>query len=182
MILAAIIACEIGFWVILLGGLAARYIARKPRLGAILLLLVPVIDLLLLCFVAIDLLGGATASWEHGVAAIYLGLSIAFGRRMVAWADVRFAHRFDGGPAPEKPTGRQYTVLCWQNVGRTLIMVAIAAAVLGGLILLVADASRTAALTDFFRILGIIFAVDFLWALSYTIWPKPDPKPAPAMS
>ncbi|MBK0421066.1 hypothetical protein JD292_03090 [Leucobacter sp. CSA2] len=174
MILAAIVACEVAFWIVLVGGLSARYLARKPRLGAALLLLVPVIDVALLSLVAIDLLRGATASWEHGLAAIYLGLSVAYGRRMVAWADVRFAHRFSGGPAPEQLTGRRYTVACWQNVGRTVIMVVIAAAVLGGLILLVSDPTRTAALSDFFRVLGIIFAIDFLWAVGYTIWPKPD--------
>lgn len=175
MILAAIIACEVGFWVLLLGGLAARYLARRPRLGGLLLTLVPGIDLLLLALVLVDLLGGGTASWEHGIAAIYLGLSIAYGRRMVAWADVRFAHRFDGGPAPVKPAGAAYTRKCWADVLRTTLLVLIAGGVLGGLILLVNDPSRTEALAGFFRILGIILAIDVFWAIGYTVWPKPEP-------
>ncbi|MNH40249.1 hypothetical protein D3C79_1015430 [compost metagenome] len=62
----------------------------------------------------------------------------------------------------------------------TGLAVAIAAATLGAIIFLVNDAERTAALSDFFRILGIIFAIDFLWALSYTIWPKKAARALPA--
>lgn len=63
----------------------------------------------------------------------------------------------------------------------TALAVAIAAATLGAIIFLVNDPpERTAALSDFFRILGIIFAIDFLWALSYTIWPKKAARTIPA--
>ncbi len=172
MVLVAIVACEVGFWVALLAGLSARYLLRRPRLGAALLISAPVIDAVLLTLVAIDLLRGGTASWQHGLAAIYIGISIAYGRRMVAWVDVRFAHRFTGGPKPERLIGPAYTLKCWRDALLTLLAVAIASAILGGLILLVDDPARTAALSEFFRVLGIIFAIDFLWALSYTIWPK----------
>jgi len=172
MILAAIVICEIAFWVVLLGGLAARYLLRRPRLSAVLLISAPVIDLILLAFVLVDLLGGGTASWQHGVAAIYIGFSVAYGTRMVAWADARFAHRFAGGPTPQRLAGSAYTLKCWMDVLRTLAMAAIAGAILGGLILLVGDPQRTAALEGFFRILGIIFVADLLWAVSYTIWPR----------
>lgn len=172
MILAAIVACEIGFWVALLAGLSARYLLRRPRLGAALLISAPVIDAVLLVLVAVDLFRGGTASWQHGLAAIYIGVSIAYGRRMVVWADLRFAHRFAGGAKPEPLAGIAYALKCWRDMLLTLLAVAIAGAVLGGLILLVNDPARTAALSGFFRILGIIVAIDFLWALSYTIWPK----------
>ncbi|MDI5788286.1 hypothetical protein PO124_07245 [Bacillus licheniformis] len=42
----------------------------------------------------------------HGIAAVYIGVSIAFGSRMIKWADERFAYRFAGGPKPDK--GPQY--------------------------------------------------------------------------
>ena len=179
MILLAIVVCEVAFWVAILGGLAARYLLRRPRLGGVLLILAPVIDAILLCLVAVDLLGGGTASWHHGLAAIYIGISVAYGKRMVAWADAHFQHRFAGGPAPERLTGKPYTIKCWRDVLLTALAVVISAATLGAIILLVNDAQRTAALWDFFRILGIILAIDFLWAVSYTIWPK---KPARALS
>lgn len=172
MILAAIVICEVAFWVVILAGLAARYLLRRPRLGAALLVLAPVIDAVLLALVAIDLLGGGTASWQHGLAAIYIGVSIAYGKRMVAWADVRFEHRFADGPAPERLTGARYTARCWRDVLLTAIAVVIAAAILGSIILLVDDAERTAALSGYLGILGIVFSIDFIWALSYTIWPR----------
>lgn len=178
MVLAAIVVCEVAFWVAVLGGLGARYLLQRPRLGAALLILAPVIDVVLLALVVVDLLGGGTASWQHGLAAIYIGISVAYGKRMVAWADVRFHHRFAGGPAPERLTGTRYTLKCWRDVLLTGLAVGIAAAILGTIILLVNDAERTSALSGYFGILGIIFAIDFIWALSYTIWPKKPAAPA----
>jgi hypothetical protein len=180
MILIAIVVCEVAFWVAIIAGLAARYLLRRPRLGGALLILAPVIDAVLLALVSLDLLGGGTASWQHGLAAIYIGVSIAYGKRMVAWADAHFQHRFAGGPVPERVTGTRYTIKCWRDVLLTALAVAIAAGTLGAIIFLVNDAARTSALSDFFRILGIIFAIDFLWALSYTIWPKKAARTIPA--
>ncbi|KHK96699.1 membrane protein [Microbacterium mangrovi] len=177
MILTALVICEVAFWVAILGGLAARYLLHRPRLGAALLVLAPVIDAVLLVLVAVDLLGGGTASWQHGLAAIYIGFSVAYGKRMVAWADARFTHRFAGGPAPERLTGARYTAKCWRDVLLTTLAVVIAAAILGSIILLVDDAERTAALSNWFGILGVILAIDVLWALSYTVWPR---KPSAA--
>ncbi|MEV7971807.1 hypothetical protein [Cellulomonas sp. NPDC089187] len=172
MVLAAIIACEVGFWVAVLGGLVARYPARRPRLGTVLLVAAPLIDVLLLALVTVDLLGGGTASWHHGLAALYIGISVAYGHRMIAWADVRFAHRFDGGPAPIKPTGWAYTATCWKDVARTLLAAVIAAGLVGGLILIVDDRSRTDELLGLFPLLGLVVGIDLLWAISYTLWPR----------
>ncbi|RQX50832.1 hypothetical protein DLJ57_10885, partial [Micromonospora chalcea] len=94
MLVAVIVGCEVAFWVVLLAGLIARYPLRRPRLGAALLIAVPVVDLVLLAATMIDLRRGATATFAHGLAAAYLGFSVAFGHRMVRWADERFAHRF----------------------------------------------------------------------------------------
>lgn len=38
MLLVIIVACEIGFWVLIGAGLTARYLLRRPRLGAGLLM------------------------------------------------------------------------------------------------------------------------------------------------
>ena len=45
---------------------------------------------------------------------------------------------------------------------------------------MVADAERTSALSETFGILALIFAVDLLWAVSYTIWPKKPAGAAPS--
>jgi len=177
-ILIAIIACEIAFWVAILAGLTTRYLLRRPRVGAGLLIAAPLIDVVLLILVAADLVGGGVASWHHGLAAIYIGVSIAYGKSMVAWADVRFTHRFAGGPAPVRLDGRKYTAKCWVDVVRTAIAAGIAAAILGGLILLVDDPHRSEALQAFIPILGFVLGIDILWAVSYTVWPRKSLKNA----
>jgi hypothetical protein len=177
MTLTAVIACEIAFWVAVIGGLTIRYLLRRPRLGAGFLAAAPVVDVVLLAVVTVDLLHGATASWHHGVAAVYIGVSVAYGHRLVAWADVRFAHRFAGGPRPERSSGRAYTVQCWGDVVRTTIAALIAGGIIEVLVVLVGDPDRTAELQGFIPLLGVVVAVEFLWAVGYTIWPRTAAAP-----
>lgn len=177
MILAAVVACEIAFWVVILGGLTARYLLRRPRLGVVLLAAAPVIDVALLVLATSDLLNGATASWQHGLAAIYVGVSVAYGRRMVIWTDTRYKYRFAGGEAPERLVGARYTAKCWRDAILTTLAVGIAGAILGVTIWIVDDSSRTEALSGFFNILGVLVVIDVVWALSYTIWPKRPKQP-----
>lgn len=101
-----IVACEAGFWVVLLLALAVRYLLRKQRFSSVLLVLLPLIDLFLLCFTAIDLQRGTKATFAHGLAAAYIGFTIAFGGIAVKWADAHFAHRFAGGEARPKAPSR----------------------------------------------------------------------------
>lgn len=177
MILAVIIACEIGFWVAIMGGLAARYLLSARRLGAALLVCAPLIDVVLLVAVTAHLATGATASWHHGLAALYIGFSVTYGHRMTAWADTRFAHRFAGGPVPENPAGKQYTKQCWADVIRTLAAALIATGIIAAITWWVGDPARTEALTGWHGVLGIIVAIEFIWALSYTIWPRKPVSP-----
>lgn len=172
MLLIAIIACEIAFWVLIVAGLVARYPLGRPRLGGVLLALVPLVDLILLALVTIDLLGGATGSWHHGLAAIYIGFSVVYGSRMIRWADERFQHRFADGPPPKRITGRAYALLCWGDVLRTLLAVGIAAGLLAAMAWIVGDPERTAGLTGYYGILFIVLGVDVITAISYTLWPR----------
>lgn len=100
MLYAVIIGSEVMFWVFLLGGLAARYLLRRTRLSTVLLICAPLVDLVTLAAAVLDLRRGAEPGFAHVLAAIYIGVSVGFGHSMVAWADVRFAHRFAGGPVP----------------------------------------------------------------------------------
>ena len=179
MILGLIIACEVGFWVAILSGLAARYILGSKRLGTVLLLCAPLIDVVLLVAVTVHLSTGSTASWHHGLAALYIGFSVTYGRRMVAWADVRFAHRFAGGPAPSRVSGAQYTQRCWGDFIRTLGAAVIAGGILAAITWWIGDPLRTEALAGWNRILGIAVAVELIWALSYTIWPRKSASSTP---
>ena len=172
MILSLIIACEVGFWIAIVAGLVARYVFQLKTVSALLLLCAPLIDVVLLVTVTMHLASGATASWHHGLAAIYIGFSLAYGHRMISWADIRFAHRFAGGPAPQRLTGWQYTRRCWGDVGRTLGAALIAAGIIALITWSLDDSDRTAALSGWIHLLGIAIAIEVIWALSYTIWPR----------
>ena len=86
-IVALIIICEVAFWVLLVGGLALRYVAEAPRAGAAVLLCEPLLELVLLVVTAIDLRNGAEPDWKHGLAAVYIGFTVTFGHYTIKWAD-----------------------------------------------------------------------------------------------
>jgi hypothetical protein len=98
-----IAACEIGFWVLLGAGVAARYLLRLRRTSTALLLAVPVLDVVLVSASLLDVARGSAPGATHGLAAVYLGFTVAFGHATIRFIDVRFAHRFAGGPPPVKP-------------------------------------------------------------------------------
>ncbi|WP_017594813.1 hypothetical protein [Nocardiopsis potens] len=158
MIVAFILACEVLFWVLVLGGLAVRYLLRMPRTSTALLLSVPVLDVVLLGAIALHLAGGGTAELGHGLGALYLGFTVAFGHTVIRWADVRFAHRFAGGPPPARPPRKGAPAIRREALGwlQTTLACAIGAAVLVGLILFTGDPERTAVLNGYFTPLGIV--------------------------
>jgi hypothetical protein len=78
-LIALIVVCEVGFWCLLGAGLVARYVLRLRRTSAVLLAGAPVLDLLLLVASVLDLRSGSTAGVAHGLAAVYIGFSVAFG-------------------------------------------------------------------------------------------------------
>ena len=174
MVAIAIVASELGFWVFLAAGLWLRYPGGRRKAGTVLLALTPVVDLILLVVATIDLSRGATAEAPHALAAVYIGVSAAFGARILSWADARFAHRFAGAPAPERPPRRGLEharreragwyrhALAWA-IGNLLLLAAIA---------VTADAARTEALTNTLGTWTLILAIDFAWSFSYTLWPK----------
>ncbi|MCM6776409.1 hypothetical protein NDR87_20915 [Nocardia sp. CDC159] len=174
--IALIIGCEIGFWVLLLAGLAMRYLTRARALSAALLVSVPLVDVVLLAAAVIDLRGGGHASFTHGLAAIYLGISIAFGHRMITWADRRFAHRFAGGPEPVRPprAGRAHAAHERRQWVRHLAAYLIAAGVLGVFTLLVGDVDRAAPLLRVMWPWTVVLIIDFVVSFSYTIMPRAE--------
>jgi len=171
---AVIVACEIGFWVVLGAGLVARYLLRMRRLGAALLLATALVDLIALVAAVVDLRRGATADWSHGLAALYIGFSVAFGPTMVRWADERFAYRFAGGPAPTKPPkyGMARARYEWTLWLRAVVASAISGALLFAAIRLVDDGERTEALGNTLSALPRVVVIWGIVALTYTIFPK----------
>jgi hypothetical protein len=169
-----IVACEIGFWVLLGAGLAARYLLRARALSIALLLAVPLVDVVLLAATVIDLRRGGEAGITHGLAAVYLGVSVAYGHQLVGWADQRFAHRFAGGPAPVRPprTGRAHAARERRQWLRHALAYAVAAAVLAVLTLVVDDLDRTVPLWAVMWPWTIGLVIDFVVAFSYTLSPR----------
>ena len=149
MIAAAILAGEAAFWIVLLSGLTARYVLGRPRLGAALLLGVPLVDVVLLAVTAVHLAEGAQADWTHGLAAVYLGLSVVMGPALIRRVDRRFARHFADAPPStghDAAAGRDRVAEEWRLWLRWVLAALVASAVLGALILVGGDANRTRAL------------------------------------
>ena len=169
MIFAVIVACEVGFWVVLAAGLVARYVLRRRRLSTVLLAAVPLIDLVLLAVSVADLRAGAPPRVEHGLAAVYLGFSVVFGPTMVRWADVRFAHRYAGGPppAPKPASGTSARLrMEWREFGRACLAAAVSAALLLGAVALVGERADTTALLSWLWRLALVLAV---WLVGWPV-------------
>ena len=181
MLVALILAAEIAFWVVLGAGLVARYLLGRRRLGAALLVMAPLVDLVLLTATTIDLSRGATAEFAHGLAAAYIGFSVAFGHGLIRWADARFAHRFAGGPPPPRPPryGRARARHEWREFGKALLAWAIASALLAAAIAIVGDAGRTQELQGWLVRLTMVLAVWSLWPITHTLWPTSNPSKTP---
>ncbi|HEU0087151.1 MAG TPA: hypothetical protein VFQ77_05825 [Pseudonocardiaceae bacterium] len=173
-LLAVVAAGEAGFWVLLGAGLGARYLLRAPTLGALLLASTALVDLAVLVATVFDLRDGGVANWSHGLAATYLGMSVAFGRDLIRWADQRFAHRFAGGPAPERPArhGPQWVRYEWRQWAKFALAWAIACGLMLGMIVLVDAPERTEQLWSWVVRLTIVLVVWFAgWPLRASLTP-----------
>ncbi|MFI0903598.1 hypothetical protein ACH4TE_08605 [Streptomyces sioyaensis] len=176
MVVTLIIVCEVGFWVLLAAGLALRYLAGMRRTGAAVLLMEPLLELVLLAVTAIDLKNGATADWKHGLAAVYIGYTVAYGHYTITWIDGHVAHRFAGGPRPVKPP--RYGMARARHEGvlwlRTVLMAAVAATLLQCAIWYVGDGD-TGSLRSWQAVTLRTVVLHGVIALTYLLWPKKDP-------
>ncbi|MEV0451206.1 hypothetical protein [Streptomyces sp. NPDC050600] len=181
MIVTLIVICEVGFWVLLAAGLAARYLLRKPRLGLALLLCEPLLEVVLLVVTAIDLKNGADPSWKHGLAAVYIGYTVGHGHRTVRWLDGHAAHRLGGGPPPVGPP--KHGMARARHEGLVWLGSLVAASVATGLLLLAAwyvgDSGDTTSLKGWIAVAWRAAGIHGLIALSYAVFPKKAPKKAP---
>jgi disulfide bond formation protein DsbB len=176
MLAAVIVGCEIGFWLILAVGLALRYLLHRPRAGVVVLVLAPVVDLVLLVVTVLDLRAGASAEWMHGLAAAYIGFSIAFGHSTIRWADARFAQYFAGGPGPDQSDryGSARAIKEWRLFGLAAVAWLVSCALLLAAIALVGDGD-TSQLQGWIGRLSVVLGIWFIVALTYTVFPKRAP-------
>jgi hypothetical protein len=178
-IVALIIACEVGFWVLLALALAVRYLLKWRRTSVVLLLCEPVLELVLFVVTAIDLKNGAEPSWEHGVAALYIGFTVGYGHYMISWLDGHAAHRLGGGPKPVPPP--KYGLARARHEGelwvRTLVAAGVALVLLQGAVWYVGDDGNVDSLRAFQWAAIRTAGIHGLVALAYLIWPKKEPEP-----
>ncbi|UOQ92320.1 hypothetical protein MUO14_17845 [Halobacillus shinanisalinarum] len=168
-----IVASEIGFWVVIALGLVMRYVFKLRKMGLFFLALTPLIDLILLVTTSIDLFRGSTATKAHAIAAVYIGVSIAFGKSMIEWADVRFQYYITRqGSPPIKRVGMDYAKHYFKSWGQHVLAYLIGAGFLVSLIYFINDPSRTDALEGVLKLWTLVLGIDFVIAISNFIWPK----------
>jgi hypothetical protein len=179
---AMIVACEVGFWVLLAAGLAARYLLRWRRTSVVLLVSTPLLDLALLVGAVFDLRNGGEATTVHGIGAAYLGFSVAFGHSLIRWADQRVAHRFAGGPPPVKPPkyGAAKVRREWREWGKVVLAAGTACAVIALLSFVVGTPERTEALWGPGGWLTRLGLVTGIWFVAGPLWTTLSPPRVPS--
>ncbi|MBU8586588.1 hypothetical protein ABET11_19775 [Priestia megaterium] len=169
-----IIACEIAFWIVIILGLATRYMFKKQKLSFFILALTPVVDFFLLIVTSVDLYRGATATYAHAIAAVYIGISIAFGKSMIQWADERFQYYvIKSGEKPRRRYGKEYAKHYFKSWIQHLVAYAIGAALLAAMMHIVPN-GKTNVLQNVVEFWTVIVGIDFLLSLSNFVWPKKE--------
>ncbi|KNE81925.1 MULTISPECIES: hypothetical protein [Streptomyces] len=178
MIVTLIVICEVSFWVLLAAGLAARYLFRLQRTSVVLLLCEPLLEIVLLIATSIDLRNGAKPDWEHGLAAVYIGFTVAYGHYTISRLDGWAAHRFADAPPPPKPP--KYGLPRARHEGklwlRTLLAGAVACALLQLAIWYVGSGTTAAEALRLWQMFSLnAIAIHGVIAMTYLLWPKKAP-------
>jgi hypothetical protein len=174
-----IIACEILFWVFVLLGLFTRYVLKWKAVSALLFGGTIAADIALLIAAMMDLSQGGTARLAHALAAVYIGISIVYGRRMIEWADAQFVRRFlkISRPVVLPPQfGQEHAKYEREGWYRHFRAWAVGSSILAALIWLAGDVMKAKELIKTALFWTLILFGDFLWSFSYTVWPRKAPK------
>jgi len=141
------------------------------------------IDVALLVATTMDLSRGANATFVHGLAAAYIGFSIAFGGVSIRWADSWFAHKFaDGEALANAPTHGweliRYELIWWL---RCVLAVAVTQFLVFLAIIYIDDPIRSEELNLWFTLplatVALWFIFGPLWVLLFNHSP-PEVKSA----
>ncbi|MGE7922473.1 hypothetical protein ACQKND_04730 [Viridibacillus arvi] len=172
MIIYFIIGAEIAFWLLIIAGLVLRYILKLRRVSIWVLAATPLIDLVLIVLTALDLKNGATANAFHGLSAIYIGVSIAYGKQMIDWADQQFK-RFilKTGERPKKLYGKEKGKREALGFVKHIIAYAIGALIIWGMLLILGKDEQTIALYQVWKLWSIVLIIDGLISISYVFFP-----------
>ncbi|UKS54601.1 hypothetical protein [Exiguobacterium acetylicum] len=165
----AIVCCEILFWVFIVAGLIVRYGFRREKLGFRLMAMSPVIDIVLLLLTVFDLSRGSTATLAHGLAAIYIGVSLAFGKQMIAWADGMYRRVILKEQVAKERMSRARRER--NGFYRHILAFLIGGALLGAMILWLGNTEQTESLLRTLQLWGLVLVIDGVISISYTVFP-----------
>lgn len=165
----AIVCCEILFWVFIVAGLIMRYGFRREKLGFRLMAMSPVIDIVLLVLTVFDLSRGSTATLAHGLAAIYIGVSLAFGKQMIAWADGVYRRVILREQVAKERISRARRER--NGFYRHILAFLIGGALLGAMILWLGNTEQTESLLRTLQLWGLVLVIDGVISMSYTVFP-----------
>ncbi|MDQ6466772.1 hypothetical protein RCC94_04695 [Exiguobacterium acetylicum] len=165
----AIVCCEILFWVFIVAGLIVRYGFRQEKLGFRLMAMSPVIDIVLLVLTVLDLSRGSTATLAHGLAAIYIGVSLAFGKQMIAWADGVYRRVILKEQVAKERISRARRER--NGFYRHILAFLIGGALLGAMILWLGNTEQTESLLRTLQLWGLVLVIDGVISMSYTVFP-----------
>ncbi|KQS45400.1 hypothetical protein [Exiguobacterium sp. Leaf196] len=165
----AIVCCEILFWVFIVAGLIVRYGFRREKLGFRLMAMSPVIDIVLLVLTVFDLSRGSTATLAHGLAAIYIGVSLAFGKQMIAWADRVYRRVILKEQVAKERISRARRER--NGFYRHILAFLIGGALLGAMILWLGNTEQTESLLRTLQLWGLVLVIDGVISMSYTVFP-----------
>ncbi|WP_232223975.1 hypothetical protein [Anoxybacteroides tepidamans] len=174
-----IVICELLFWVFVVSGLFTRYVLKWKKTSAWLFFCTILADVVLLIIAIMDLSRGETAQLTHALAAVYIGISIVYGRRAIQWADDQFVRRVMkiSRPAANVPRfGKAHAKYERQGWYRHWFAWAIGNAIILLMIWLVGDFMKAKELIKVTLFWSLILCGDFLWSFSYTIWPRKAPQ------
>lgn len=166
---ALVLACEIAFWVFLAAAIVARYVLHRRRLSTVLLLCEPVVEVVLLVATFVDLLAGNDAHWTHGLAALYLGYTVVFGKWTVRRVDAWVAWRWFDGPEPERvpKRGRARLTYEWRMWVGVLKAWVVAVVILGVLMLVAHEPQQREVLLGWVGRASLVLVV---WLVTGPVW------------
>ena len=173
MLYAVIVASEIAFWSLLVGGLYVRYAHGRSSLSAAMLVAAASTDVVVLAVAGLDLAAGTAAQSSHVFAALAVAYSVVYARHLVGIAD-RFVLRRLGRQVSEPPRAARavreragwYRHARMWAVGVPLL--------LGGYLL----ADEGEALVGAAGIWTAILVIDFIVSFSYSVGGRRDQRTA----
>ncbi|HCU7628137.1 TPA: hypothetical protein OVB20_000417 [Staphylococcus aureus] len=117
-------------------------------------------------------MNGATAEMPHAIAAVYISISLVFGKSMINWADDRFRYYvMKQGSKPYKLDGLAYSKNYAKSWLKHLLSYIIGTGILHLIIYLINDKSRTEAMDGVIHIWTIVIIIDLIICISYFVWP-----------